>query len=486
MSHTRRLLLVALGLLALPVLALLALGLAPTPGWDDHASDAAYAAAPALPSSELNLPVRYELDPVLEAVEQSVPTTFGDLSRRMEHPSLSELSYAFEAQRGPFRMELVGDTLRATTELTYRAHGWFETPFGATLTGGCPRGDAPPPRAVITLSAPIRVTSDWSLEGQTTIESVAPRTSASRDRCVVAPLQTDLTEWLMLTAQEQLEDWTRELDRTLASVDLRSEMARYWHLLREPIPVGPDSWLVLDPRGIRQGSLEQSEGSGHTLETEVALRTFPRIVVGSRPEVADMPLPPLQHGPVDEGFELTVDGSANYGTVTDLIAAQLDGQQFELGPGRVRIKGTRVTPLVDGRLGLELELDGSVRGHLFLSGRPTLDPDRGEITIPDLDFRLQTRNVLARAAARIVRIGFPQRVRELARWPMDGLFEEGRTLASQGLNRRLSADARLEGDLSSVEVADILATRDALVVRSVLGGSLRLVIDPRPTQGLGS
>lgn len=486
MSPTRRLLLVALGLLALPVLAFLALGLAPTPGWDEQASHEAYPAAPALPSSELNLPVRYELDPVLEAVEQSVPTTFGDLARQIEHPSLPELRYAFEAQRAPFRMELVGDTLRVTTELSYRARGWFDTPFGATLTGGCPRGDAPPPRAVITLSAPIRVTDDWSLESRATIESVAPRTPTARDRCVVAPLQADLTEWLMLTAQEELEGWTRELDRTLASVDLRSEMARYWELLREPIPVGPDSWLVLDPRGIRQGSLEQLEGSGHTLEAEVALRTFPRIVVGPRPEVLDLPLPRLEHGPVDGGFELTVDGSADYGTLTELVAAQLDGQEFELGPGRVRIEGTRLTPLADGRLGVELELDGSIRGRLLLSGRPALDPVRGEITIPDLDFRLQTRNVLARALARVVRIGFPHRVRELARWPVDGLFEEGRTLASQGLNRRLSADARLEGDLSSVEVAHILATRDALVVRSVLGGSLRLVIDPRPVQELGS
>jgi hypothetical protein len=486
MSSTRRLVLVALGLLALPVLGLLALGLPPSPEWDTDASGTTFSTAPALPPSELNLPVRYELDPVLEAVERSVPTIFGDLSRQVEHPSLPTLRYAFEAQREPFHMELVGDTLRVTTELAYRAQGWFDTPFGATLTGGCPRGDAPPPRAVITVSAPIHIAGDWSLNSRATVESVQPRTSSARDRCVVAPLQVDLTEWLMLTAQDELEGWTRELDRTLASVDLPLEMARYWQLLREPIPVGPESWLVLDPRGIRQGSMEQAEGSGRTLEAEVALRTYPRIELGSRPEIPHLPLPALEHGPVDDGFELTVDGHADYETLTELIAIQLDGQAFELGPGQVRIEGTRLTPLADGRLGLELELDGSIRGRLLLSGRPSLDPDRGEITFPDLDFRLQTRNVLARAGARIVRIAFPHRVREWARWPVDDLFEDGRILASQGLNRRLSADARLEGDLSSLEVGDILATRDGLVVRSVLGGSLRLVIHPRPAQELGS
>lgn len=444
---------------------------------DPLATDGSPGTAPVLAISELNLPVLYDLEPALAALDRSVPKVFGDLTHRIPHPSLSGVHFAFEAERGPLRVELRGHTVRLTTELSYRARGWYGTPLGTTLTGGCPQGSAPPPRARIVLVAPLELGPDWNLKARPRIESVEPLHAGERDRCRVTPLQVDLTDWLMLTARSEIEDQLTAFDSALAAHDLPGEIERYWALLSGPVRLGEDTWLLLDPVAVRHGGFSRTDEGGDTLRLELAIAARPRIVLGPPPRVPVTSLPPLDEGFVAEHFQVTVEGNADYETLSELATARLRGRTFRVAGRSLEIRGVAATAAPDGRLAVELHVGGDVEGRLSLIGTPTYDPSLQSLTFPDLKVDVTEGSLLVRTAVWILQTAFPSRLRHQIHWPMEQLFEQGRELADGGLTHELSDDIRLEGAVHSLRVGEVFATGGGIVVRSILGGTARLVID---------
>lgn len=433
--------------------------------------------APAFPVQELNLPVVYDMAPALVALDAAVPRSFGNLSQRVAHPSLTGVEYALEASRTPFEVEFAGDTLRVSTELTYRARGWVRTPFGTTLTGGCPEGNQPAPRARVVVSAPLDLAEDWSLQATPRIEEVAPLSAEARDRCRITAAQFDLTDWLLESARGELAAQLDGLNGALARVDLPGQMARYWELLREPFLLDEETWLVLDPVAVRQGRIDSGPGDEPSLTAELSLGVRPRIVLGPRPILARIPLPPLEEGEVADGFDVVLEGRVDYATLSGLAARELKGQTFQVGRRTVEVRDVTVAPGPEGRLAVALEVTGGFEGRVLLTGTPTLDATLGEITVPDLVLHVETGSLFVRAAAWVARNVFPSRVRQYARWPVAELLGQGLELADGGLNHAFSHEVRLEGAVRSLEVDQVLATGEGILVRSTLAGAARLMVE---------
>jgi hypothetical protein len=139
-----------------------------------------------------------------------------------------------------------------------------------------------------------------------------------------------------------------------------------------------------------------------------------------------------------------------------------------------------VTGVGDGRLALAIDLEGAVRGRLYLVGTPTLDRATGEVTVPDLRFSVGTRSILLRGAAWLARGAFPERIQQAVRFDAKATVEQARLLASREVDRDLGEGVRLEGRLDEAELVAVMARRDALVIRSRVGGELRLRIEAEP------
>ena len=64
---------------------------------------------PTLPTSTLDIPLTYDLTPIVRALENSVPKTFGDIDERKQLAN-PRMQIAFEATRDPFTVSLDGQT----------------------------------------------------------------------------------------------------------------------------------------------------------------------------------------------------------------------------------------------------------------------------------------------------------------------------------------------------------------------------------------
>ena len=435
---------------------------------------------PALAVSSLNVEVRYSLKRLREDLERAVPESYGDLSERRSHPGNPGMSYAVEARRENLQLQTRDDRLFVSAVLEYQGRAWVRTPFGSELDASCePRsGSGGMPRLRLELGTTIALDPEWRLRSDVQVVSVDPWSGEDRCRLVVPPFSVDATDLIMESVRATLEESSSEMDSLVAALDIRGRLDEPWRQMREPLALADDVWLLFDPLSVRRGDLGLVAAGGQAIEFSLSLQARPRVVVGARPASAGSASPMLEEGVVDEAFTLHVETRIDYDAATRLLNQTLRGQELQVAGRAVRVTDVFVWPASDGRLALELGVDGAVRGRLYLVGRPVLETAAEVVTVPDLRFSAATRSLLLRGAVWLVDAAFAERVRRYARWPVGGDLARVRSLAASGLDRSLSPGVILSGDVSRLSLQGVWPRPDAIVVRGSMEGTASLEIGP--------
>lgn len=419
---------------------------------------------PERPLSTLAAPVMYDLTEVLGGLEEEVPLTFGDLDERHEHPERESLTFAYEAERSAFDAEVVGETARLSSTIEYRVRAWYDPPVLPEISVSCGTGeDEPRPKAAVQISSPLRLSPDWTLMSRAQVEQVAPASTEEADRCRISLLGIDVTGTVMGAARALLEDEAHTIDEKVAQVDVRGTLQGIWHTLQEPHQLTDDVWLLVNPVGVTRGSVE---GEGTVLTIHVGLTARPRIVVGPRPTFNPTALPPLAEGPVNDEAHILIEGHARYGPAGERLTRELEANEITFGGSLIRIRRLDLQGIGDGKVALGVTFDGSARGTVYLVGTPAIDHETRMIRVPDLEFDVETRNLLVGGVAWLARSNLVQILRDRACIPIADVMVLAEEQLRKGINRQLSEEVTVEGEVLSSHLIDVVATRDALVVRA--------------------
>ena len=431
-----------------------------------------------LPPSTLNVPISYDLTPIIEKLEQVVPHRFGDLDDREQLPSNRRVSYAFEAERDAFSVELEGNTAHLSSVIRYRGRGWYDPPIGPTVSASCGTGESDPPRRVaVAMSANIDLTREWTLQSHSRVDRIAPVSRTARDRCRITIVRVDITDRLVGAARDLLQKNTRNIDAAIAGVDVHSQFEEWWNVLQSPIELTDSVWLLINPIAVRKGT---ARGSGLLLRVGVGLSAAPRIVIGQRPVVVPVPLPPLDTGSVDQGLHILVEGVVDYDVASEVLTEQLRGRILEGAGQQIRIRNVELSGIGAGKLALRVEFDGSVRGSMYLVGTPRFDPETKQVYVPDLDFDVASEDLRVRGLAWLAKDRALTFLRERARFPIGDPIQLGQRYLVEGLNRNLSDDVRLSGEVISVVPLDVHATKRVLLLRAHARATARLIVREKP------
>ncbi|MEZ4416665.1 MAG: DUF4403 family protein [Gemmatimonadota bacterium] len=430
---------------------------------------------PELPSSVLEVPVVYDLTPVVDKLESVVPKRYGSLEERLPLDDHDGASVAFELTRSPLEARLTGTRAHVGALIHYRGRAWYDPPLLPEVSASCGTGEnEAPPRVWIALSASLSLTEDWTLSARPTVEDVRGATDLDRDRCRITPLRIDVTDRVLAAAEGLITDSLPAIARELADIDVRSKFERWWRTLSEPIELGDDFWLVMDPRAVRRGLIT---GDSLTLVATVALVARPHIVMGPRPAGTDRPLPPLDSAEVDGGLTVRAIARGDYRVGSRKLTEELAGVELEDAGRLLRIRSISVSGIGGGRVALAVDLEGAVRGRVFLVGRPVFDPESMEVRVPDLEFDVATRDLLVGSLEWLAKPALVEILRARGRWQVDDLVDFARDQLDRGLNHRLGDDAWLRGGVDDVAILGVYATRANLFVHVAARAHATLLVD---------
>jgi len=436
---------------------------------------------PPVPTSYLDVPVRYDLGPAMSWLESEVPVSFGSLEERHDVPNKKRVHYAYAASRSPFHIAVNGRTATLQADVRYRVRAWYKPPILPELSGACD-DDEMPPRARLTIETTVQLTSGWTLRPLTRA-TVVPLSDPKRDRCKVTFLSIDVTDKVMGAAQAALQDKVHDFDAKVAAFDLPHESRRLWNTIGSPLRLSDSLWMVINPSTVRIGLLKMQ---GDTLVTTVGLSANPRVIGGPRPDVPVPLMPPPQDStsrpPV---LHLLTEGRLPYDVGSSILTKELRGTIIKVAHQRLVLDSLHLIGIGDGRVAVGLVVHGSVRGMLWAVGRPAYDTTRAQLYMPDLVYDGGTRDLLTGTLAWLAQGQIEDFLRTRVRLNLANVLADGRDLLEDKLNRDLADGVHLKMDVTSGRVLSVRASPTALLVRAVASGQGELVLDLQPEQLLG-
>jgi hypothetical protein len=433
---------------------------------------------PTLPPSIVDAPITYDLSPAIATLENAVPRRFGDINDRRRTGSNRRVHTAFAAERAPFNVRLVGNTIRVGTVLEYQGRGWYDAALGADLHGSCGMG-VERPRAVIEIATTLRMTADWRLRGRSAVTRVAPFSTERRDQCQVTMFKINVTDRVVNAAQTEIGKRLVLLDERIGRVDVRSPIERWWRLLQRPIRLSDSVWLLLQPRGVHVGPIT---GSARAVSVDVGLSGEPRVVTGPRPADGTDPLPPLeqQRGEHAQSLHMLLEGELDYEVANGILKKNVVGRRIHRGARWVTIRDAALSGIGGGRVSLAVRFDGAASGLVYFVGTPKYDSTTRQLYVPDLAYDVGSADMLVRGLEWLRRDDFQNLLRSRARFPVADLVEQARGRLERGMNRRLGQNATLVTQIATGDVLAVRATMRGIIVRATANGSARLEVNRIP------
>jgi hypothetical protein len=216
------------------------------------------------------------------------------------------------------------------------------------------------------------------------------------------------------------------------------------------------------------------------LTIPVTLEARPEIITATDEPVVDAgELPPLGRDSSATGFHVTIDGDIDYATASAAVARALVGKSVAQSGRSVTVTNATLAPAAKGKLVLGVSFTGDAKGALRFVGTPTYDSVRREITMPDLDYDLDTNNPLINTFAWLRSDAMRTMFRDKAHLPVDEALERGRSLLMAGLNRKIGDAMTLNASVRSVAVRGLFVTRGGIVVRGDATGKAGVAVRQR-------
>ena len=431
----------------------------------------------AQPFSVIHAPVRVAVEPLLAQMESHVPSEWVEEGVEFDSGGVVA-SMAFS--RTPFEMSVHGDTAVLSATVAYALRATYDVPMLPDINAACGTDpDEPAPRLVVTLRAPVVVTEDWRLSPATEVHEVRAASERDLDRCEVTLLGIDITERVVEGTRTFLRDHTGVLDSLAREVDVRSHFEEWWGTIARPVSLDDGVWLEMRPAAISRGVVR---GTGPAMEIDVTLQARPRVVFGERPRSSPTALPALGFAePRPSRLNLHADLVVEYPEAGSSLSEEFAGVELSAGGRRISIESLRPFGIGGGEVAVEVGISGDAVGSVFLVGTPMYENNSREVSVPDLSIDVSTSSVLVTAASWVLDIGMEAMLRERARLSVDSGVEWVTAWAELGLNSALAEGVSLGGTVHSVEVVDVVALADGLLVRFALDVEAELNV----TEGAG-
>lgn len=432
------------------------------------------------PKSIVDAEIRYDLDPALAALEQAVPRNFGDIEKRNQMGDNKRAHFAFAAKRSPFVISVDGQRVSISGVVEYEGRGWYRPFIGPEVSAACGTGNVPKPRARVRIESTIGLTEDWTLAAKSRVTRVEPYSDESRDHCRVTLLRIDVTDRVINSTRGVLEQQLSRLDRAMEGINTRARFEQWWRALARPIRLTDSIYFTINPTNVQLGAIDVDSGFA---VAKVRLEAMPRIVTGARPNDFDLftPLPALRKGVlVGDGLWVALEAEFGYDVANALLRKNLVGKEIEQAGRKVRIRDLQLSGIGGGRVALAVRFVGSVKGLVYFTGTPQYDDQTDQLSVPDLSYDLSTEDLLVRGLSWLRGDWLRDYLREKARFPVEGQLDRLRTLAMQGMNRRLADGVYLVATVDKAKGVSVLATRRALLVRATASGKAHLEINKAP------
>ncbi|WP_190277441.1 DUF4403 family protein [Adhaeribacter rhizoryzae] len=280
----------------------------------------------------------------------------------------------------------------------------------------------------------------------------------------LGPLKIGLASFIEPSLRAQMQTLAAQLDREVQNrIKIKEYVQQAWNQVQQPIPLNKelDAWLIITPQAIKVSPLTASNGD---FLLQIGLSSYLQTVTNGKPQVKpNLILPPLvTDNQLKNNIQIGVMGEISYSHATTILKQQLTNKQFSFADGKDQVTVHDVALSGNGdKLVVMLDVTGhtkaglftkNIAGKIFLQAVPYLDAETSSVRVRDVDFTLDTKDQLLKAASWLAKNRFAQTIEEQVSLPFKTQLEEGHKLLQQNLDNasRLNESIKLTGQITEI------------------------------------
>jgi hypothetical protein len=273
--------------------------------------------------------------------------------------------------------------------------------------------------------------------------------------------------------QDFLNGKTTSLDTDLLNnFYLRMAVERAWGALQNPIRLNYDLSLLLNLEAVH---IAPPERKGNTARLVIGLIARPKLVSGDIPRRSTQPLPifSMVPGLAENGFHIALDNEISFDFVNKEFARNLEGKKFLINGKSITLDRIKLYGTGDLVI-LQVQVKGDARGTIYLTGTPVYDQSAMTIFVNNLDYTVETKNVLAKTADWLLHAGVRESLAEQAKWFIGDRIDMVKDRLSDALNRKVNRHIGISGKILRIRPVALGTTATSIRAVFIADGKVEI------------
>jgi hypothetical protein len=435
------------------------------------------ASADSLPESQIDIPIQINLKPIFAVADKSVATVFTSPNYPDDWVQADcATRYKYHFRRSPLRMRMKGLTMTLGFTGFYQIIGSTRICNGSTVLSpwspSCKCGFDEAERQVeIGFTSTFRLSPDYRLQTQITrSEPVA------KDKCEVCFWGQDVTAEVLKGLKAELDLSRKGMQDSFGNIKLRPYMQQAWNLLNETYTIPGIGYFSLRPKRLR---MQNINAQNDLLNINIGISASPSVTF-EKPAGVTSAVPNLSNTATPGGFSVYLDAALQYDSLSRVVNGYMAGKRFEVSEGLIKkhiiVKEVTVASSAEGRMLIKLDFTGSFNGTAFFTGNPVYNPASKTIEVQDLDYDLQTKNVLLKTAKWLFAGKIEEELKKNTKIDLTTYFETAQKSLNTHLNKEWTKGIKGSGNIKELKVVSVKPLPQHILIKTACSGALSVQV----------
>lgn len=297
----------------------------------------------------------------------------------------------------------------------------------------------------------------------------------------VGILNIPLNNIVDLVLKSQKESIGTMIDQQIkTAINIKKYLQDTWVNIQNPIAIPSEikSFLKINPSEIILTPLSSEKGK---LKTSVGIKAFTEFYIGDKaPQKTNTPLPALKtikNIKNDVLINLTTD--LLYEEIIKLTKPTLLNQNFTFNNGKKNVKITNFTIYgSEDKMIIKLDLIGSLKGAVYLTGKPKYDATTQTIFFDEMDYDIKTKNIVMKSANWLAHDYFVKVMQPYFKYSIAKQLKDIQTSAQKALtNYNITNGIVLKGIIKNIDLSEILIAQNSIKTNFKIKGNVAVKIN---------
>jgi hypothetical protein len=285
-------------------------------------------------------------------------------------------------------------------------------------------------------------------------------------------MQTDLTDEIMDSIKASVESTCGSFDKFVQTLN-NNAMLRQWRSGgSRVIPISTYGFLNLNPSDLRVSNFTVFRD---TLYFSIGYSGDPRFSSDSQRLVTHAALPPINNSQYSTGIKTYLDAVYQYSFFNKLMTDSLVNKPFEVEGRTFVIKDVKLSGTNDGKIQVDVSFTGNRKGVLHLKGTPMLDAEKQVLSMPDVTFALDTKDMMVNIAKGLFRKKIMKQLANQSVLDIAALIEKNKKVIEARLNQQITPWMSSTGTFQEFRLMGLLPQKDYIQVQAYIRGTLMFI-----------